>query len=62
MKNQARVSCVCGYKLVAGNPAFLDHLWSKQNCQALFVYHADLNRIYVIFCPILPVSLQFLTE
>ena len=43
--------CVTCYKLVAGKPAFLHHLWSKQNCQALFVYHADLEQNLCHFLP-----------
>ena len=61
MKNQARFVCVCvtRYKLVAGEPAFLHHLWSKQNYQALFVYRSDLRQNLCNFYPILPIMLQF---
>ena len=54
--------CVARYKRVAGKPAFLHHLWSKQNYQALFVYRSDLGQNLRHFCPILPIILQFFTE
>ena len=43
--------CVACYKLVAGRPAFLHHLWSKQNYQALFVYRSDLRQNLCHFLP-----------
>lgn len=50
--------CVARYKLVASKPAFLHHLWSKQNYQALFVYRSDLRQNLCNFYPILPIILQ----
>ena len=54
MKNQARFFfcvCVARYKLVAGKTAFLHHLWSKQNYEALFVYRSDLGQNLCHFLP-----------
>lgn len=60
MKNQARVFfvCVARYKLVTAKPAFLHHLWSKQNYQAFFVYRSDLRQNLCNFYRILPIILQ----
>ena len=57
MKNQGGFFFVCGslrvyfieYNLVACKPAFLHHLWGKQNYQALFVIVQTSDRDYVIF-------------
>ena len=43
--------CVARYKLAADNPAFLDHLWNKQNYQALFVYRSDVRQNLCHFVP-----------
>ena len=55
---QSFVVCVARYKLVAGKPAFLHHLWSKQNYQALSVYRSDLRQNLCNFHPILPIIMQ----
>ena len=62
IKNQARFFfvCVARYKLVAGKPAFL-HDTSEVNRtikRCLFITQTS-DRIYVIFCPILPIILQY---
>ena len=64
MKYQAGFSLcgslqVCFTNLLDRKPAFLHHLRSKQNYQALFVYHSDLRQNYLIFCPMLLTILQF---
>ena len=47
--------------LVEHKPAFLHHLWGKQNYQALFVYHSDIgsNLCHFIYVIILQDKLHF---
>ena len=61
IKNQAGLF-VCGslQVWVAREPAFLHHLWGKQNYQPLFVFRPQTE--FVIFSPILIIIPQFCTE